>query len=84
MYFKVREGVGNGDVEPRYINTKLNVADVLTKAAARDVFDRMQKILSGEEPWPDIPSSETALRMQLMDLQKRETFGLQFRVGPSW
>ena len=28
MYFKVREGVENGDVEARYINTKLNVADV--------------------------------------------------------
>ena len=37
----------NGDIEPRYINTKLNVADVLTKGAVRDVFDRTQKILSG-------------------------------------
>eukprot|EP01043_Picozoa_sp_COSAG02_P066985 COSAG02_NODE_10607_length_1901_cov_1.623751_1_plen_99_part_00 len=27
---------------------------------------------------------EAAVRMQLIDLQKRETFGLQFRVGPSW
>ena len=76
--------MANGDIEPRYINTKLNVADVLTKGAVRDVFDRTQKILSGEEPWPEIPSSETALRIQLADLQKRELLGMQFRVGPSW
>ena len=76
--------MANGDIEPRYINTKLNVADVLTKAASREVCDRMQKILSGEEPWPDIPSSETALRMQIADLQKRELNGTQFQVGPAW
>ena len=46
MYFKVREGVMNGDIEPRYINTKLNMADVLTKAAQRDVGDRAQKTMS--------------------------------------
>ena len=33
MYFKVREGVQAGDVEARYINTKLNVSDILTKGA---------------------------------------------------
>ena len=68
MYFKVREGVANGDIEPRYINTKLNVADVMTKAASREVVALMQKILSGEEPWPEIPDSETALRIQVADL----------------
>eukprot|EP01043_Picozoa_sp_COSAG02_P055324 COSAG02_NODE_6399_length_3599_cov_3.590857_6_plen_76_part_00 len=36
MYFKVREGVRAGDVEARYINTKLNVSDVLTKGVCRE------------------------------------------------
>ena len=84
MYFKVREGVTNGDIEPRYINTKLNVADVLTKAASREVVALMQRILSGEEPWPEIPDSETALRMQIADLQRRERADMCYQIGPSW
>ena len=84
MYFKVREGVANGDIEPRYINTKLNVADVLTKAASREVVTLMQKILSGEEPWPEIPDSETALRIQIADMQRRESLGMRHQMGPAW
>eukprot|EP01048_Picozoa_sp_COSAG05_P024117 COSAG05_NODE_5524_length_1152_cov_18.889839_3_plen_60_part_01 len=60
MYFKVREGYENGDIDPRYINTKLNVSDVLTKDASREVVAKMHRILSGQEPWPEIPDSETA------------------------
>ena len=74
----------NGDIEPRYINTKLNMADVLTKATQRDVVDRAQKTMSGQEPWPEIPDAETALRVQIADLQRRETYGMRLQVGPAW
>eukprot|EP01043_Picozoa_sp_COSAG02_P092708 COSAG02_NODE_29297_length_572_cov_0.765328_1_plen_116_part_01 len=65
MYFKVREGYTNGDIDPRYINTKLNVADVLTKGASREIVVKMQRIMSGQEEWPEIPDSETALQSQV-------------------
>eukprot|EP01043_Picozoa_sp_COSAG02_P011787 COSAG02_NODE_440_length_22296_cov_173.657386_13_plen_69_part_00 len=52
MYFKVREGFEKGDIDPRYINTKLNVSDVFTKDASREVVTLMQKIISGQVPWP--------------------------------
>ena len=73
MYFKVREGYENGDIDPRYINTKLNVSDVLTKDASREVVAKMHRIMSGQEPWPEIPDSETALQNQVAYLQAMTT-----------
>jgi hypothetical protein len=67
MYFKVREGVQAGDVEARYINTKLNVSDVMTKGASREVIAKLQAMLCGREPWPETPDAEGALRAQLAD-----------------
>ncbi len=77
MYFKVREGVEVGDIEPRYINTKLNVSDVLTKAASREVCVFCQQVMSGQIPWPEIPDSEMALKNQIafVQLQQRERSG---------
>ncbi len=69
MYFKVREGVENGDVDPRYINTKLNVSDMLTKGVNREIVRTMQAIVAGDAPWPDIPDAETALQNQVAYLQ---------------
>lgn len=69
MYFKVREGVENGDVDPRYINTKLNVSDMLTKGVNREIVRVMQAIFAGDAPWPDIPDAETALQNQVAYLQ---------------
>jgi hypothetical protein len=68
MYFKVREGFEKGDIDPRYINTKLNVSDVFTKDANREVVTLMQKIISGQVPWPEIPDAETALKNQVAAL----------------
>ena len=69
MYFKVREGVENGDVDPRYINTKLNVSDMLTKGVNREIVRVMQATFAGDAPWPDIPDAETALQNQVAYLQ---------------
>ena len=71
MYFKVREGVENGDVEARYINTKLNVADVLTKGAAREVIVKLQAMICGKTSWPDTPDAEGALKAQLCEYARR-------------
>ena len=62
-------GVENGDIEPRYITTKLNVADILTKGVNREIVWLMQSILSGATAWPEIPESETALQNQVAYLQ---------------
>eukprot|EP01043_Picozoa_sp_COSAG02_P026663 COSAG02_NODE_1542_length_12011_cov_103.068754_10_plen_73_part_00 len=71
MYFKVREGVRAGDVEARYINTKLNVSDVLTKGVCREVVTKLQAMICGKEPWPDMPDAEGALRSQLCEIAGR-------------
>ena len=34
-----------GDVEARYINTKLNVSDVMTKGASREVTATQQAVI---------------------------------------
>ena len=68
MYFKVREGVKAGAVEPRYINTKLNPSDLLTKDVSREVIEALAGMFSGQLPWPETPESETALLAQLCDL----------------
>ena len=77
MYYKVREGVENGDIDPRYINTKLNVSDVLTKGVSREIVQGMQAIIAGDVPWPEIPDAETALQQQVAYLQ-----GLQRQPAP--
>jgi hypothetical protein len=68
MYFKVREGVQAGDVEARYINTKLNVSDILTKGAPREVIALLHGMICGKVPWPDTPDAEGALRAQLIEM----------------
>ena len=71
MYFRVREGVEAGDVEARYINTKLNVSDVMTKGASREVTSTQQAVICGRMPWPDTPDAEGALRAQLCDTREQ-------------
>ena len=68
MYFKVREGVQAGHIEPRYINTKLNPSDLFTKDVPREIIDALAGMFSGDIPWPEMPTSETALVAQLSDL----------------
>ena len=68
LYFKVREGVEVGHIEPRYINTKLNPSDLFTKDVSREVIEALARMFSGAIPWPDMPTSETALTAQLCDL----------------
>ena len=75
MYFKVREGVKAGYIEPRYINTKLNPADLLTKDVSREVIEALAGMFSGQIPWPDTPESETALLQQLCDLLDEKMLG---------
>ena len=70
MYFKVREGVMGGHIEPRYINTKLNPSDLFTKDVSREVIEVLAPMFSGAAAWPDMPDSETALTAQLCDLLK--------------
>ena len=66
--WQVREGVQAGDIEPRYLNTKLNPSDLFTKDVPREVIDALAGMFSGDIPWPEMPTSETALVAQLCDL----------------
>ena len=47
QYFKVAEAVDRGDVEPRWIPTDLNLADVLTKPVSRQVMEKIGPMLNG-------------------------------------
>ena len=78
MYFKVREGVQAGDVEARYINTKLNVSDILTKGAPREVIAVLHGMICGKVPWPDTPDAEGALRAQLLEMWRTRRHDIYF------
>ena len=39
----------------------------MTKGAGREVIAKLQAMLCGREPWPDMPDAEGALRAQLAD-----------------
>ena len=62
QYHKVRDFILHGDLEARYINTKLNVSDVFTKDVSREVIDTLGLMLTGRVPWPPTPSAEDAMK----------------------
>ena len=41
---------------------------LFTKDVPREVIEALAGMFSGEIPWPDMPTSETALTAQLCDL----------------
>jgi hypothetical protein len=61
MYFKVREGINSGEVEARYINTKLNISDPLTKSVSREVVEMLAPMMSGRQEEPEMPAPENQL-----------------------
>ena len=65
QYHKVREFVLAGDLETRYINTKLKVSDVFTKYVSREVIEALGPMLTGRAPWPATPAAEDAMKEQL-------------------
>ena len=64
QYHKVREFVLAGDLETRYINTKLNVSDVFTKDVSREVIETLGPMLTGRAAWPPTPAAEDAMKEQ--------------------
>jgi hypothetical protein len=54
MYFKVREGINEGEVEARFINTLLNISDPLTKAVSREVVNELAPVIAGIGDEPDV------------------------------
>jgi len=62
MYFKVREGIEAGDVETRYINTKLNCSDPFTKAVSKEVVEICGAMIAGLAELPEIPECEDKLK----------------------
>ena len=69
QYFKVAEAVDRGDVEPRWIPTDLNLADVLTKPVSRQVMEKIGPMLNGKKPLPDMPPKANALKSRTPKLQ---------------
>jgi len=57
-----RDWVKAGIVEPRYVNTKVNCSDMLTKAVSREDATVKGGMLSGVQDLPDIPTAEDALQ----------------------
>ena len=62
MYFKVREGINEGEVEARYINTLLNISDPLTKAVSREVVSELAPVIAGIGDEPNMPDPEDQLQ----------------------
>jgi len=62
MYHKVKEGIEAGDIETRYIDTKLNVSDVFTKDVSKEVVRTLGPMLCGQTPWPEMPDSDEKLQ----------------------
>jgi len=77
QYHKVREFILAGDLETRYINTKLNVSDVFTKDVSREVIEALGPMLTGRAPWPDTPAAEDAMKEQLSKALKNNEILLQ-------
>ena len=63
QYYKVRDWVRRGKIETRYINTKENCADMMTKAVSVEVAgnDGVGDMLSGRKSFPDIPEPDDSL-----------------------
>ena len=53
--------IRGGEVEARYINTKLNISDPLTKPVSREVVDMLAPMMSGRQEEPEIPAAENQL-----------------------
>ena len=62
QYFKVRDWIRRGELDSRYINTKLNCADMLTKAVSVETAETLGPMLSGEVPLPAMPEPEDAIK----------------------
>ena len=62
QYFKVRDWIRRGDLDARYINTKQNCADMLTKAVSVETAQTLGPMLSGEVPLPAMPEPEDAIK----------------------
>ena len=62
-----------GDLETRYINTKLNVSDVFTKDVSHEVIEALGPMLTGRKPWPETPAADDAMKEHLAKaLRERE------------
>ena len=64
MYMKVREGVRNGDILPVWIETALNISDVLTKAVPREIVEKLAPIMVGMEEQPPLGAQEFELKAE--------------------
>ena len=49
-------------VDARYINTKLNCSDMLTKAVSVETATTLGPMLSGEVPLPAMPEPEDTIK----------------------
>jgi hypothetical protein len=47
----LRKAVSDGEIDMIYVKTTLQLADIFTKALAREVFQRLQRRLYGLEAW---------------------------------
>ena len=77
QYHKVREFILAGDLETRYINTKLNVSDVFTKDVSREVIEALGPMLTGRKPWPETPAADDAMKEHLAKALKENEILLQ-------
>ena len=62
QYYKVRDWIRKGELDSRYVNTKENCADMMTKAVSTETAASLGGMLSGTTDLPETPEPEDAIR----------------------
>ena len=62
QYYKVRDWIRTGVLESRYVNTRVNCSDLMTKAVSVETATELGGMLSGTNSLPPIPEREDSLK----------------------
>ena len=62
QYYKVRDWIRTGVLESRYVNTRVNCSDLMTKAVSVETATELGGMLSGTNSLPPIPEREDSLQ----------------------
>ena len=62
QYYKVRDWIRTGVLESRYINTRVNCSDLMTKAVSVETSEELGGMLAGKIELPPVPERADAVQ----------------------
>ena len=62
QYYKVRDWIRTGVRESRYVNTRVNCSDIMTKPVSVETSTELGGMLAGQVDLPPIPERADAVR----------------------